>query len=231
MAEGRKSVEDLLPYFQLEALIVLDNVDRVALSSSLSDIEKSGKLYLVQDSTMKKLSSLSTPSDIVAVFRLPADDENSIYTLDPKKLYLMLDGVQDPGNMGTIIRTAHWFGVDKIFTSKDSVDIFNPKTVQATMGSLGRGEVVSCDLADVIMQNPSLPVYGTFLDGENIYKAELSAGGIIIMGNEGKGVSEKMRSLATHKLLIPPYNSDNHSESLNVAIATAVVLSCFRSKK
>lgn len=229
IAEGRKTVEDLLPYFHLEALIVQSTSERSAISYSLSDIEKAGKLYEANDSTMKKLSSFSTPSDVVAVFRLPTEGNNK-KMLDPHKLYLMLDGVQDPGNMGTIIRTAHWFGVEKIFTAKDSVDIFNPKTVQATMGSLGRVEVISCDLLDVVEYNPQMPVYGTFLEGDNIYKAELTEGGIIIMGNEGKGISEQIRTLVTRKLLIPPYNSCDHSESLNVATATAVVLSCFRSR-
>ncbi len=227
--EGRKSVEDLLPFFQLEALILLNKEELEYSPFNLSDPDVSEKVYNVSEATMKKLSSLSTPSDVMAVFRLP-EYRNGKKSLDPKKLYLMLDGVQDPGNMGTIIRTAHWFGVEKIFTSKDSVDIYNPKTVQATMGSLGRVEVISASLSEIIQDNPHIPVYGTFLEGEDIYKAELTCGGIILMGNEGKGISAQMKSLATRKLFIPPYHPDNHSESLNVAIATAVVLSCFRSR-
>ena len=138
--------------------------------------------------------------------------------------------IQDPGNLGTIMRTAHWFGIDRIYASRDTVDIFNPKTVQSTMGSLGRVEIVYCDLGELMDKNPDMPVYGTLLDGKNIYKATLGEHGFIIMGNEGKGISESLRKRITSPLLIPPYDYSNHSESLNVAIATAVTLSQFRSR-
>lgn len=225
IVEGYKSVIDSLDLFEIEALIVVDGSD-IPISWR-SDYP----LYEVPSSVMKKISSLSTPADVAAVYRLPSGFYDNVPQPESDKLYLLLDGIQDPGNLGTIIRTAHWFGIPRIYASKDTVDIFNPKTIQSTMGSLGRVEVNYCDLEVLINSNQELPVYGTLLDGKNIYEATLSEHGFIIMGNEGKGISEALRPLVSSPLLIPPYDSENHSESLNVAIATAVTLSQFRSRK
>lgn len=224
--EGKKSVVDSLPFFKLEALVLVSD-NEVDSTPEFADDAVRQKSFYVSESDMKKLSSLSTPPEVIAIFHLPEDNARDL-DVDADKLYLMLDGVRDPGNMGTIVRTAHWFGITKIFASKDCVDIYNPKTIQSTMGSLGRVEVVYCDLGEMIEQNPDMPVYGTLLDGDNIYKTNLSESGFIIMGNEGQGISESIRGKITHKLLIPPYNPDNHSESLNVAIATGVILALFR---
>lgn len=223
MAEGRKCVHDLLPFFEV--------VDMICVNGSRPDIDLPATcpVYSVAPNVMKKLSSLSTPSEITAVFRIPS----SFRTVLPEPaegLNLLLDGLQDPGNLGTLIRTAHWFGVKRIYASNDTVDLFNPKTVQATMGSLGHVDVVYCDLISLISANPGMPVYGTLLDGEDIYKATLGGRGFIIMGNEGKGISLPLRPLITDPLLIPPFDPGDHSESLNVAIATAVTLSQFRSR-
>lgn len=224
--EGRKSVVDSLPYFDLEALIVAAGNDTYA-TPEFQDVRRAEKIFEVSPSDMKKLSSLTTPTDVIAIYHLPQQRDEDL-DVDADELYLMLDGVRDPGNMGTIVRTAHWFGITKIFASADCVDIYNPKTVQSTMGSLGRVQVVYCNLEEVIERYPAMPVYGTLLDGENIYDAKLSKAGFIIMGNEGQGISEPIRKKITHKLLIPPYNLENHSESLNVAIATGVILALFR---
>ncbi len=225
LVEGYKSVGDTIGLFEIEAVIAVTG-------TMIPDNWKcAGKIFEVTPATIKKISSLSTPPEVVAIFHIP--DNNSQHNIpgpDQNKLYLLLDGIQDPGNMGTIVRTAHWFGIDRIYASKDTVDIYNPKTIQSTMGSLGKVEVIYCDLAALISSCPEFPVYGTLLEGENIYKATLKEHGFIIMGNEGNGISERLRLLVSSPLLIPPYHNENHPESLNVAIATAVTLSQFRSR-
>ncbi|MDE7108516.1 MAG: RNA methyltransferase, partial [Muribaculaceae bacterium] len=165
------------------------------------------------------------PSQVMAIFKMPG---NEMPEIKQDKLYLLLDGVQDPGNLGTIIRTYDWFGVDTIFASDSTVDVFNPKTVQSTMGSLKRVEVHYTDLGRLIERYPDMPVYGTVLDGRNIYKMKLNDFGFIVMGNEGNGITDSIKNKIKIPLLIPPYDKDSHAESLNVAIATAVVLSTFR---
>lgn len=153
---------------------------------------------------------------------------SSLFTLHSP--LLALDGVQDPGNLGTIIRTADWFGITDIVCSTDTVDAYNPKVVQATMGSLARVRIHYTDLPAFLRSLPQgTHVYGTLLDGKDIYSEPLSAGGVIIMGNEGNGISEEVRQLVTHKLLIPHF-SDPHPESLNVSVATAITLSEFRRR-
>lgn len=222
--EGRKSVMDSLGHFELEAII------RAKGSEDFRACDIEAPVYEVSEQEMSRISSLSTPSDLMAVFRLPQySDENT--PVDKNKLYLLLDGIQDPGNLGTIMRTCHWFGIRRIYASRQTADIFNPKAIQAAMGSLGHVGIVYCDLELLIGDNPEMPVYGTLLDGRDIYKAPLGERGFIVMGNEGKGISEKIRKLISHPLLIPPYDAENHAESLNVAIATAVTLSQFRSRQ
>ena len=146
------------------------------------------------------------------------------------QLVLALDGVQDPGNLGTIIRIADWFGISDIFCSADTADVWNPKVIQATMGSIARVRITYTDLVALIKE-AQVPVYGTLLDGDNIYQQTLSQNGIIVMGNEGNGISPEIRQLITNKLLIPDFNTgDSHAESLNVAIATAITCSEFRRR-
>lgn len=224
IVEGYKSVEDTITSFDVEALITLNGI-KIPDSWHVEDCH-----FEVSEGGMKKLSGLSTPSEMIAVYRIPGGFYDRNIKPVSSKLYLLLDGIQDPGNLGTIIRTAHWFGIDRIYASHDTVDIFNPKTIQSTMGSLGKVDIIYCDLTAVINENPGMPVYGTLLDGKNIYEAKLSEHGFILMGNEGKGISEQLRPLITNALLIPPANTANHPESLNVAIATAVTLSQFRNQ-
>lgn len=227
IVEGEKSFFDTLGNFKLENIIAL----REWYESHGDVVKKYNSKALVADrERMKKISSLSTPPEVIAIFHLPEYSGENLRP-DPLGLNLLLDDVQDPGNLGTIIRTAHWFGIKKIFASEDTVDLYNPKTIQSAMGSLGKVEVIYCNLVNLLEGCRELPVYGTLLNGENIYEAELSEHGIIVMGNEGNGISDRIRDFITSPLLIPPYSATNHSESLNVAIATAVTLSQFRCRK
>lgn len=218
--EGDKGVSDCMGMFSLEALIL-------EKGHSLSFPMDESKMYEVNSYVMKKLSNLTTPSRTLAVFRIP--EKRTSLEVDSDKLYIALDGVRDPGNMGTIIRTCHWFGIKKIFASNDCVDIYNPKTIQATMGSLGKVEVVYCELSDLFEAHKEMPVYGLLLDGDDIYAQSLRQNGFIVMGNEGKGISTSIRDMVTHPLCIPPATNE-HPESLNVSIATAVTLAIFAAK-
>lgn len=185
---------------------------------------------------MERISCLASPSPVLAVIEKPDFTPDSILAqIQPgrKPLFLALDGVKDPGNLGTIIRIADWFGVDAIFASPGTVEVWNPKVVQATMGAIFRKQVIYTNLADVCRKFTAagLPVYGTFLNGRNLYE-NLPAGekhGLVVMGSESSGISPALAELITNKLLIPPYPADAvTSESLNVAIATAIICAEFR---
>lgn len=219
LIEGEKSIADTLTEFEAECLLVKKGHTPAFATDGLNLVEAT-------EQQMAKVSNLTTPPDMIAVYRLPGETTSSL-KVDPGQLYLLLDGVQDPGNLGTIVRTCHWFGIFRIFASKDTVDLFNPKTLQSTMGSVARVKVTYCDLKELILSNKAMPVYGTLLEGRNIFKTKLSENGFVIMGNEGKGISPEIKKLITQPLNIPPYSSD-HSESLNVAIATAITLAEFR---
>jgi len=190
---------------------------------------------------MSRITNLSSPSPVFAVIEKPNFSPDKIFdslsnaqvTGVSKPLFLALDGVKDPGNLGTIIRVADWFGIDAIFAAPGSVEVYNPKVVQATMGAIFRKQVIYTDLADVCRKfsTAGLPVYGTFLDGKNLYENLPSDAkhGLVVMGSESFGISPALESLITNKLLIPPYPADAlTSESLNVAIATAIICAEFR---
>ncbi len=177
---------------------------------------------------MERLTSLRSAPRSIALVGLP---KRTIPTPSTEELMLCLDEVQDPGNLGTIIRTADWYGIRHIVCSPTTADCFAPKVVQATMGALLRVEVSYCDLTEWLQQaaDKGVATYATTLEGEDIHKAQLTRGGIIIMGNEGKGVSQQVRRLVSRELFIPPYPADRRgSESLNVAIATAITCENFR---
>ena len=176
----------------------------------------------VTDEELRKVSFLQHPQQVLALFEIPSAKLSS-----DSALSLALDDVQDPGNLGTIIRIADWFGISTIYCSENTVDAWSPKVVQATMGSIARVNIVYTDLKELI-QNAKIPVYGTLLDGQNIYTQELSQDGIIVMGNEGNGISQTIRPLINRKLLIPQFHEG--PESLNVAIATAITCSEFRRR-
>ena len=176
----------------------------------------------VTDEELRKVSFLQHPQQVLALFEIPSAKLSS-----DSALSLALDDVQDPGNLGTIIRIADWFGISTIYCSENTVDAWSPKVVQATMGSIARVNIIYIDLKELI-QNAKVPVYGTLLDGQNIYTQELSQDGIIVMGNEGNGISQAIRPLINRKLLIPQFHEG--PESLNVAIATAITCSEFRRR-
>lgn len=181
----------------------------------------------VSEEELARASLLKTPQQVLAVFEQP--DEATDISVISCSLCLALDDVQDPGNLGTIVRLADWFGIEHIFCSPNTVDVYNPKTVQATMGGIARVKLHYTPLPELIGSLADIPVYGTFLDGENIYTQPLSAHGLIVMGNEGNGIGNEVKRLINRKLYIPNYPPEREtSESLNVAIATAVVCAEFR---
>ena len=196
---------------------------------------------LITDEELRRISFLQHPQEVLALFQIPQSSDflhqpssithqPSSITHQPPSLALALDGVQDPGNVGTIIRIADWFGIDTIYCSPDTADVYNPKVVQATMGSIAHVHIIYCDLLE-LFAHCQCPVYGTLLDGKNIYEQPLSAAGIIVMGNEGNGISEAIRQHVTHRLLIPNYHTGDHTaESLNVAIATAITCAEFKRR-
>jgi len=213
-AEGIKVIQELIE----------SNFELVDLYTILDDFKKvlETKKTIITENDLKKISALSTPNTCLAVFRIP--DEKKIME---SGLILALDSVRDPGNLGTIMRLCDWFGIDQLVCSKDTVDIYNPKVVQATMGSIARVNVNYIDLESFVNQT-KLPVFGTFMDGNNIYKANLPQEGILIMGNEANGISPEIEKSIKNRLTIPRFGTKQKTESLNVATATAIVLSEFR---
>ncbi len=224
VVQGRKSVR--------EALTIWKPVLAVGRTECIEDLEKEFHLgtdlmRMASEVQMRKMSTLKTAPDIIAVFNLP-EEENPDIHLDNSKLYLLLDGIQDPGNLGSIMRTADWFGIEKVFCSPQTADIFNPKALMATMGSFARVRVCYTDLEQLVSRNADLPLYGTMLDGKNIYSTTLTSGGMVAFGNEGNGLSDGLKKMVTSPLLIPPFYPNRHAESLNVGAAAAVVLAEFR---
>lgn len=227
LAEGAKITSDLIRGGLTPTFIagLPDVLDASGLRNACHEVSE------CDEKELKEVSLLKTPSKLIAVFRKP----NFISTQAvPSDITLVLDEIQDPGNMGTIIRVADWFGIRRIICSHTCADAYGPKTIQATMGAIARVEVVEADLEALLTQNASewhLPVYGTLLEGENIYHSTLQQQGLIVMGNEGKGISDKLKRFITHKLFIPSYPTGaTTSESLNVATATSVVCSEFRRR-
>lgn len=223
IAEGHKLVGDLLGHFPCKLIVSLPNW-----------LEKNPKVTAdeiieVSPDELSRASLLKTPQDVLAIFEQPHYETST--DVIKHSLCLALDDVQDPGNLGTIIRLADWFGIENIFCSHGTVDVYNPKVIQATMGALARVKLHYCDLTSLISSLKEIPIYGTFLDGNNIYGEKLSQNGLIIMGNEGNGVGKEVSQLINKRLYIPNYpTSRETSESLNVAIATAIVCAEFRRR-
>ena len=222
VAEGPKVVGDLLVKHSPKMLVHTEAWTPPYIADEYEE-------FIVSEEELRKLSFLQHPQDVLAVF--PQKQAEEHIELDDN-LILALDGVQDPGNLGTIIRIADWFGITQIICSKDTVDVFNPKVVQATMGSIAHVTINYVDLLSFLKQIPeNIPIYGTVLDGEDVYKKKLNNNGIIIMGNEGKGISEPIKALITERLFIPNFtNGRETAESLNVAIATAITCSEFKRR-
>jgi TrmH family RNA methyltransferase len=218
-----------------------DKMVEEALRSSFA-VENHYRRDEIGEEAMKRMSSLSSPSPSLAVVRKPSDVYPDDYkeisdSLSGGGLYLALDSIRDPGNLGTILRIADWFGIDAVFAAKDTVDVFNPKVVQATMGAVFRVKIHYVDLPEVsrMILDKGGKVYGTFLDGLDMYKRPLDTGATvpvaIVIGNESEGISDKMAALVSDKLYIPPYPAgDPGSESLNAAVATALTVAEFRRR-
>lgn len=253
VVEGTKSVHDMIVAGFVPLCIVAENewyddnsqlVNNISLnhkqkldsgeSSRFSNKMpmQSCEMFSVTAEELRRTSFLQHPQHVLAVFAIPKTKHIETDELFRKELVLMLDGVQDPGNLGTIIRIADWFGIKHVICSQTTVDAFAPKVVQATMGSIARVEVAYINLLDMLSRiDKDIPVYGTLLDGENIYTKQLSSNGIIIMGNEGNGISNEVRKYVSERLLIPSYPADSPTaESLNVSIATAITVAEFRRR-
>ena len=232
VAEGTKVVGDLLAHYQPHAVFATQ--EWLAQHSSHLSLLTS-HLNPVTDEELRRLSFLQHPQQVLALFPIPQPPDISLTSYPSpltSSLSLALDGIQDPGNLGTIIRIADWFGIGQIVCSEDTADAWNPKVVQATMGSIARVNIIYNNLADFLDTLPAdFPVYGTMLDGDNIYTQPLTSHGLIIMGNEGNGISPEIRRKVNRRLLIPSYRTDDTAESLNVAIATAVTCAEFRRRQ
>lgn len=213
IAEGKKVIQELLDaQFSLAYLFV----------TKTDLFDKKHAATLILDSELKKISALTTANDCLAVFEIKETAFKPTSGLE-----LALDNIKDPGNMGTIIRLCDWFGISKIVCSEETVDIYNPKVVQATMGSLARVQVEYTNLA-AYLKATDKEIFGTFMDGENIYKKQLPSNGILVMGNEANGISSEIEKLVTQKIAIPRFGNLQQTESLNVATATAIFLSEFK---
>ena len=228
VAEGPKVVGDLLAHGPAVMLACTPSW------ASAHPTVSAEETLVVSEDELRQMSFLQHPQQVLATFRIPKREESMEQSIASvaTRLCLALDGVQDPGNVGTIIRIADWFGIETVFCSSDTADAYSPKVVQATMGSIARVTVVPTDLAILIDHLPQgTPVYGTLLDGASLYETPLSQKGLLVMGNEGNGLSDAIRSRLTHSLLIPPYPAGQATaESLNVAIATAICCAEFRRR-
>lgn len=227
MAEGTKCVLETAGAFEVDTIMATAGW----LTLHADALPDGAPVTEARRADLIEISSLTTPADVIAVYRIPA---NRFSAPNPSELSLALDRIQDPGNMGTIIRIASWMGISDIYCSGDTVDIFNPKVVQATMGAIARVSVHYVDLPALLADATAcgVAVYGTFLDGKDIYTTELSDGGIIVMGNEGSGISEAVGQQVDHRLFIPSYPPGVTAiESLNVSVATAITVAEFRRRQ
>ena len=239
VAEGTKVVGDLLKAGYIPHSLYA-TPDWIASHSVAEATE-------VTDDELTRLSFQQHPQQVLALFPIPSLNcqwsarlcrlarprmVNGQLSMVNGQLSIALDSVQDPGNLGTIIRIADWFGISNIICSEDTVDAYNPKVVQATMGSIARVNIIYTNLLELLDGLPAdFPVYGTLLDGENIYTQELTPHGLIIMGNEGNGISDAVRQRVNRRLLIPDFHNGDTADSLNVAIATAITCSEFRRRQ
>ena len=226
VAQGHKLVGELLGVFNC---VLLAGTQKWMANNSNIQAER---IETVTPDELKRASLMRSPQDVLAVFRMPRYD-TTIGSAATSNIVLALDDVQDPGNLGTIVRIADWFGIKDIFCSRGTADIYNPKSIQATMGAVARVKIHYIDLTKELSALPSsVPVYGTFLNGDIIYDTELSASGVIIMGNEGNGISPETEKTVNRRLFIPNWpEGAATSESLNVAIATSIVCSEFRRRQ
>lgn len=225
VAEGGKTVNDLI-----DCGLVAEKVIATREWLDTHKLHGSHNVIEVTEEELRRASFLRAPQGVLALFRQPP------HTLDheapAKRLCLALDNVQDPGNLGTIVRLADWFGIKEVYCSTGCADIYNPKCIQATMGAVGRVKVFYTELQEFLSKiKENAPVYGTFLDGEDLYDKQLGTNGIILMGNEGNGISKECAQHVNERLFIPNYPAGREtSESLNVSTATAIICGEFRRR-
>lgn len=228
VAEGAKCVRDTAGHFACHYLFA-----RKSWAEANQDVIKSisaDRFFAATAADMERMTNMSTAPEVIAVYKIP-EHPAFLPEMAENELIVALDRVQDPGNLGTIVRLCDWMGITTIIASSDTADIWSPKSVQATMGAISRVKVIYCDLPHVLA-NVKAPVYGTFLNAPSIYHAPLSANGIIVFGNEGQGISPEVAKTVDQRLLIPSFPPDRPtSESLNVATAAAIVVSEFRSRQ
>ncbi|MDO5969528.1 RNA methyltransferase [Flavivirga aquimarina] len=212
VVEGVKTIKELLQSkLMLHALYTTESFNIDAKDE-----------ILITETELKRISFLTTPNKALAIFKIP-----QVKPIDETKLIVALDDIRDPGNLGTIIRLCDWFGVKDLVCSKETVDCFNPKVIQATMGSITRVNINYIDL-NLFLKETSLPIYGAFMEGETVYATQLPEKGVLVMGNEAHGVSKDIEALINEKISIPRFGDLQATESLNVATATAILLSEFR---
>lgn len=212
VAEGVKVVNELLnSSFELDQLFATEDFDT-----------QNKNCQIISNEKLRKISSLKTPNKVLGIFKIPAEKE-----ISNKGLILVLDDINDPGNLGTIIRLCDWFGITTLVCSNETVDCYNQKVVQSSMGSLTRLAIKYLNLKEYL-SNTELPTFIADMDGENVYKKELPKEAVLIMGNEANGVSDEIKSLIKHKISIPRFGNLQETDSLNVATATAILLSEFR---
>lgn len=219
IVEGFKSIQEFInSKYEIDSIYHLTDV-----MPKLGKLSQNIKLHEISPDELSKISTLIAPQQLLATIKLPKSEEITIESVRGK-FALALDGIQDPGNLGTIIRTADWFGIEHIFCSEDTVEAFNPKVVQASMGSLARIQISYTDLKSLLSKKQS-PVYGALLEGESIYKTNFGKEGILLLGNEGKGISSNLMSEIDFPVTIPRFGN---AESLNVAISTSIFCSEIR---
>lgn len=214
VVEGIKVINELLQsHLELHALYTTESFNIDAKEE-----------ILISEADLKRISFQTTPNKALAIFKIPKPQ-----AINPHQLIVALDDVRDPGNLGTIIRLCDWFGVTDLVCSNETVDCFNPKVIQSTMGSIKRVNVSYVDLQS-FLKDAKVPIFGTFMEGDNVYKTTLPSQGILVMGNEANGISEAVEAMITQKITIPRFGHLQATESLNVATATAILLSEFKRR-
>lgn len=217
VVEGVKSIQEFLnSNYELDQLF--------STTETIFNVDDT-KFNLLTESELKKISYLSTPNKALAIFK-----KEEPKPIETNQLIVALDNISDPGNLGTIIRLCDWFGITDLVCNLETVDCFNPKVVQASMGSLTRVNITYLNLETFIKEQSHIPIYGTFMDGETIYKSQVNQNGILIFGNEANGISKAIESLVTKKLSIPQFGLKQETESLNVATAASIILSEFKRR-
>lgn len=217
VVEGVKSISEFLKSdFQLQQLFSTED--------DVFNVDDS-KCSFITETELKKISFLTTPNKALAIFKTPKSRP-----VDTNQLIVALDNVSDPGNLGTIIRLCDWFGVMDLVCNSATVDCYNPKVVQASMGSLTRVNIIYLDLENFLKELSQIPIYGTFMNGENVYSSKIDKKGVLVLGNEANGISQNIEELVTNKISIPQFGAIQETESLNVATATSILLSEFKRR-